>query len=245
MHTLSGEEILHIWEIGLHQHPIERALTMLNTAFPQVSSDELITLSIGQRDAYLLSVRERTFGSQFAGFAECQQCQEKLEFSFDASDVRVGMAPLELVGQEQQIVVEDYTLEVRLPNTTDLAVLGNCSDVTAARDLLLQRCVSRVLCDGDEASIGSLSDRVITALGEQLIDWDPQSEVQLGLSCPSCDYRWSVVFDIVLFLWKEICTYAKRLLREVHTLATAYGWRESDILAMSAPRRQYYLEIVS
>ena len=42
----------------------------------------------------------------------------------------------------------------------------------------------------------------------------------------------------------ELATQAKRLLREVHFLARAYGWREADILAMSARRRQAYLEMV-
>ena len=35
-----------------------------------------------------------------------------------------------------------------------------------------------------------------------------------------------------------------RLLRQVHTLAMAYGWREIDILSMSALRRQVYLEML-
>ena len=245
MHTLSGEEILHIWEIGLYQDPIERALTMLSTAFPQASRDELLVLSIGQRDAYLLSVRERTFGSQFVGFAVCLQCQEKLEFTFDASDVRVGMAPLESIGQIQQIVVDDHELYVRLPNSVDLAAMRGCPDVASARNLLLQRCVSRVVCNGEEATIESLSDTVIDTLGEQIVEDDPQAEVLLGLSCPSCDYRWSAVFDIVLFLWVEICSHAKRLLREVHILAAAYGWSETDILSMNAARRQWYIEMVT
>ena len=33
-------------------------------------------------------------------------------------------------------------------------------------------------------------------------------------------------------------------LRDVHALASQYGWRESDILRMSARRRQFYLEMI-
>jgi hypothetical protein len=50
-----------------------------------------------------------------------------------------------------------------------------------------------------------------------------------------------VPFDIVTFLWREIENLAGHLLRDVHTLASAYGWRESDILALSAARRDFYL----
>ncbi len=53
------------------------------------------------------------------------------------------------------------------------------------------------------------------------------------------------MFDVVSFFWSEICVQAKRLLREVHTLARAYGWREADILNMSTARRQFYLEMVT
>jgi len=53
-----------------------------------------------------------------------------------------------------------------------------------------------------------------------------------------------MTFDIASFFWAEICVQAKRLLREVHTLARAYGWREMDILSMSPARRQFYLEMV-
>jgi hypothetical protein len=52
------------------------------------------------------------------------------------------------------------------------------------------------------------------------------------------------MFDIVPYLWTEINAWAMRLLREIHSLATAYGWREADILAMSAVRRHWYLEMI-
>ena len=41
--------------------------------------------------------------------------------------------------------------------------------------------------------------------------------------------------------WAEIDAWARRILREVNILARAYGWRESDILALGAVRRQIYL----
>ena len=74
---------------------------------------------------------------------------------------------------------------------------------------------------------------------------DPQADVQLALSCPACSHQWQSVFDIVSFFWSEMNAWAYRILREVHILASAYGWREADILAMSPYRRQLYLKMVS
>jgi hypothetical protein len=38
---------------------------------------------------------------------------------------------------------------------------------------------------------------------------------------------------------------ARRALSEVHVLATAYGWSESEIFEMSSARREFYLQMVS
>ena len=65
----------------------------------------------------------------------------------------------------------------------------------------------------------------------------------IDLECSACGRRWQVVLDIESFLWTKFGGLARRLLREVHALARAYGWREPDILAMSATRRHYYLEM--
>jgi hypothetical protein len=45
-------------------------------------------------------------------------------------------------------------------------------------------------------------------------------------------------------LWREIESMAGRLLRDVHALASAYGWHEKDILALSPVRRQFYLTLI-
>jgi hypothetical protein len=37
---------------------------------------------------------------------------------------------------------------------------------------------------------------------------------------------------------------AKRLLAEVHLIASAYGWSEAEILGLSRARRDFYLDMV-
>ncbi len=278
MHGLSAQELLLIWEVGLRQHPVDRALTILALALPEAPRAELLALSIGQRDAHLLAVREGTFGAQLAGFAECLACQERLEFVLDVADIRampqiedgtggatkdvtegaINRAPTDLlpdyfVGEQYQaptnqvyeVTIEGYDLRFCLPNSLDLAQVVRCGDVTAARNLLVQRCVLQASRDDGAVAVTALPETVLTTLAESMDRYDPQAEVQLNLSCPACGESWSVMFDIVSFFWSEICVQAKRLLREVYTLARAYGWREADILSMSAARRQLYLEMVT
>ena len=79
----------------------------------------------------------------------------------------------------------------------------------------------------------------------QMAEVDPQANLQLDLSCPACGHRWQVLFDIGSFFWSELNAWAQRLLAEVHVLASAYGWREADILNLSPSRRQFYLGLIS
>ena len=59
MRPLSALDIVHIWEWGQAQHPIDRALTILRVACPEFSPEQLVALPIGQRDAYLLACVHR------------------------------------------------------------------------------------------------------------------------------------------------------------------------------------------
>jgi hypothetical protein len=78
MRALSAKELLSVWESGASQVPLQRALTMLAFACPEASSDSLARLTIGQRDARLLALREMTFGSEVTGVTDCPECGEKI-----------------------------------------------------------------------------------------------------------------------------------------------------------------------
>src|SRR5438876_1131956 len=166
MHSMRGlyaEELLRIWEVALRQHPVDRALTILAIALPDLPRDELLAQSVGQRDACLLTVRERTFGSQFSCFAECSACQARLEFGFNVAEIRVlperrstmNRAP---TNQLHEVTIEGYKVRFRLPNSVDLAQIACCRDVVAARNLLVQRCVLQASLDGVEVGVTDLPE---------------------------------------------------------------------------------------
>ena len=69
MRGLSAQELLYTWEVALRAHSVERAITILEMALPEVPRDELLALSVGQRDARLLSIREATFGSRLEAYS--------------------------------------------------------------------------------------------------------------------------------------------------------------------------------
>jgi hypothetical protein len=240
MRPLSAHDLLKVWEVGEDQSPVDRALTILAAACPEMTRDELAALSVGQRDARLLGLRERTSGPKLNCFAECPQCAERLEFDVAIADLRVAAEPDE---GTWELVAENFVLGFRLPDSRDLAAAAGCRDQSAARDLLVQRCVLHASRDGVPIACNDLPAEIISALAQRMVECDPQAEVLLDLRCPECNHGWQVLLDIAGFFWTELSAQARRLLNEVRGLALVYGWREADILAMSARRRQYYLEM--
>jgi hypothetical protein len=242
MHAPSATELLDAWERGLAQRPIDRALTLLAVALPDHPPGELARMSIGRRDGYLLALRERVFGPRMASVAACPGCGDRLELDFAAGDVRAAVAeePDDLLA----LSVDGYDVRFRLPNSLDLAALVGASDPRGINHTLLLGCVEDVWRNGDKLAADRLPEQVAEVVVERMAAADPQADIQIALTCPSCERQWNELFDIAAFLWTEIDAWAVRTLRDVHTLALHYGWHEADILAMSAWRRQIYLGLV-
>ncbi len=244
MRPLSARNIIQIWEIGQSQHPLDKALTLLSFAYPEQSMTELASLSIGQRDAHLLTLRELSFGDRMNGFADCPKCGERLEFNLNVTDIRI-VDPSKPLEQDYTLTAQGFELRFRLPNSWDVAAIVGYEDTGAASSQIVQRCLLQANREGVPVAYSELPPAVLTQLAKQMTESDPQAEVLLDLNCPACNHSWQALFDIVEFFWTELNAQAKRLLYEVHTLARFYGWREADILSMSTLRREFYLNLVT
>lgn len=234
--------MLNVWEQGLNRSLLQRALILLVAAFPEMGSDAIAELSIGSRDACLLRVRERLFGSRLVNSAVCPQCKGQIEWEQEISDIAVETTDRPTT-HHSSLEIDDYQLCFRLPNSVDLAELeGSNTDV--ALQQLLRRCILSAEHAGEFCDIEQLPEAVIQALNQRIEELDPQAEVRINLTCPECSHRWEVFFDIAGFLWAEINEWAERMLQTVHQLARAYGWTEREILNLSPVRRQLYLGMV-
>lgn len=247
MKSLSASELLSIWERGHGQSPVAQALLLLVAA----SSDPApAKLSLGRRDAFLLALREWLFGSRLVSLAVCPNCSERMELSFETSEIRAATDD----AQPETLTVRagGYEARFRLPNSEDLeaAIAGAGRGAESVSKSLLSRCLIEARRKGRNQSpipvesTRDLPQALVAAIVEKMEQADPQANVQLNLNCADCGHRWLAVFDIVSYLWSEIDHWARRILRETHLLASAYGWREADILTMSVTRRSLYLEMI-
>ena len=218
------------------QTAASRALLLLCAACPETPPEVLAELPVGRRDALLLTLREWAFGPQLKGLASCPSCANTLDLEFATSDILLPAA-----NGPATVAVEyagaDWTF--RVPNSRDLAAISRLPDLESARQALIRGCL---VDSGGGAQIPVAVEELVA---QRMAEADPQADIRIDLRCPECATEWQAPFDIVSYFWQEIQVHAKRLLREVHVLASRYGWSEPQILALSAMRRQHYLEMVA
>jgi len=244
MRTLAARDILAVWEAGLERQPVERALVALERALPDLPRERLARLPLGQRDRLLLELRAQLFGDALSASTRCPSCSEALELPLSVAEICGQDTPGD--GQSSAFRLESDGLEIRfrLPNSEDEEEAARQPDPEAGRAVLLERCIARARDGKRVVPAGQLPEAAAAALAARMAELDPLAELSFSLTCPNCGQEWDEVLDPAAYLWAEIAAAAQHLLAEVHMLAQAYGWREADVLALSASRRNQYLELV-
>lgn len=243
--------VLRAWEAAAAYPGATRGAALLaSLEDPEaVPVDRCARLPIGERDARLLAWRERLFGSEIRGLVECPRCGRPLELSFTVPPFSGPREPRDAqrggLEHEWRLELAGVTVDFRPLDTYDLSSAEGAPDAVAARARLLERCVVGARDGAGHVLVADgLSDQLVAELSSRLAALDPLVDVQLGASCDGCGHAWDAPFDVAQFLWSEIEAATRGLLADVHELATAYGWSEPDVLALTPERRQAYLELV-
>jgi chorismate-pyruvate lyase len=163
----------------------------------------------------------------------CAECGEQLEFAMDADDMTRT-----LHAAEPEIWVETgHQMGMRPADSSDLAASMEAASEEDARALLLAR------------TLGIEGTGLVRA---ERTDWmdrfdriNASAEIRCILPCAHCGTRAVLDFDVAGFVWREIQVAARRLMAEIHRLASAYGWSEKAVMRMSAARRAAYLEMLN
>jgi len=256
MKPLADSDLLLLWEGGMRRHPLDRALLALGAAMPETPYERLADWPLGRRNRSLAELRSRSFGSHFQGWIACASCGEKLEFELDSRViVDAGREADESAHGDagETIIVNQQAF--RLPTSRDLALAVHESDARLAAIRIVESCrvalphaadlpASREAFGVSDPAAENWSDDALDEIGERMAVADPLAETRLSLHCPHCECDWEETLDIGAFMWAEIEARARRLLREVHILAMAYGWTEAEVLALGENRRARYVEMV-
>lgn len=238
MRGLTDWELIGVWEAGRGRPAGHRAALPL--AAIGVPPGEVADWPVGRRSAWLLAVRAWTLGPTLDAVGRCPAagCRQPVELAVAVADL-LAAVPDDLPA-EAEVEAAGWALTVRPPTARDLTraaaerlppeeVLRGC--VVAAR---------RLTPDAPDDPFPAATVAAERA-AERL---DPLAVVELVMACPACGTGWAEPLDVVEFVWAEFAATARRLVREVHELASAYGWTEGEILALSRTRRRMYRDLI-
>jgi hypothetical protein len=223
MRALDDQTMLSMWEHSASHSPVDRDVRML-AAIAGLEADAAADWPIDARDHTLIAARCRTFGSEADLYALCPACGEAHEASFDLRHL------LELMpGHDDQWTWHGRTYGVKAPTSRAIAQAARGGD----RRELLRLCVDGFGDGDDEPGMSEVEAAIEVRF--------PLVNVKMEFTCASCGHAFTSRFDAGAYLWTDIERRVEALLTDVHRLASAYGWRERDILEMSRARRAAYL----
>src|SRR5258706_7538023 len=231
MSAISDGELLRLWEAAQAVPPVYRPAALLRAA---EEDDAAERLPIGARDRRLLALRRQCFGTSFEALADCPVCGAPAELTFDSQAIDA----LPIAAATLTCTVGETSLQLRLPDTLDLAAVRDAVDEDDARARLAARCI----VNGEGTP---LTADAIDAIARALSAADPGGDLTVAVTCPECGASWEATFDPAAYLLREIDAAAQGTLREIDALASAYGWSESEILSLSRARRRTYLRMVT
>jgi hypothetical protein len=242
---LATDELLELWDTTSGKSMLEKSLRLLSKVYSTDNIDQVARLSIGERDARLLEIREWLFGKTLRNKANCQNCSETIEWESNSNAMHLQDFPEYFSLKNHELEKDSYYIKFRLLNSADLLNLTSIEHLTEnSYKKVISKCILSATKDNQEYDINNLPESVWEALNDRMSEEDPQADIRMQLVCPNCNHSWEMNFDIGSYLWSEINVWAKKILEEVYLLAGFFRWSEKDILNMSSNRRRLYIDMI-
>ena len=181
------------------------------------------------RDRILGLLYAASYGDKVTATADCHACGEPFDVDFSMSAFVDALNPPEPAPAPDSAgwIVADG-VKFRFPTGADeIAVDGLAPD--AAETALAARCVADGPADMAERAMSR-----IAPLGDRLLD----------ASCPACATTQALSFSIQHFVLGAILADRAQLTREIHRIASAYGWSLGDILSLPRSRRRMLAHLI-
>ncbi len=193
-------------------------------------------LALCDRDRLLAAVYMDCFGDCIECVAECSDCNKLFDMAFSLRVLidRADDAPADGIHgpDEDGFFTLADGARFRLPTANDLCGAMECSE-EEAENALIERCV----VDGDIAVDPARLEAAMAAVGPMLV-------TDLDATCPNCDSKQSVQFDIQSHLLRALAQERRFLTHEIHWIARTYGWSLHDILSLPREDRRNFVRLI-
>jgi len=191
---------------------------------------------VGARTSALLRLVATTEQvDAFSFTARCSQvsCGETFEFELPLHALVAGAddtSPIRVALDGQRSVT------LRRPTGGDLRQWRTARPASRAEAVRMM--LDTLLLDGQVQSQDE------ARLAESVSAADPLVAFAVSCHCPACGAANEVPVDLDAAALARLGARQHALLREVHRLASHYGWTESEVLAIPPARRAQYLALI-
>jgi hypothetical protein len=161
-------------------------------------------------------------------------------------------------------------LEIALPFDALLAAAPGEDDDTArpvpvslpgGRSAALRRPTGRDLhawrrtpCASRHEAVATMLDALVVegvvmpedepAIADVMATHDPLVAFTVSCACPACGAERDRPIDLETICLARLRQLQRGLLREIHVLASTYGWTEKEVLAIPPARRAHFLRLI-
>ena len=203
-------------------------------------------LPLGMRIVRLLRIVELTTESDALAITlRCPHagCGKRLELSLHYRRLAAHAAPEDGAGKIVRFPLpNDSSLALRLPTGRDQAAWQSQSYATQHEALAA---IARSLIVMPSDSTVALSPDQLAPLASAMEEADPLVAFSVNTTCPHCQQSAEIPADLEVLALQRLAQHQRALLREVHGLATRYGWTEGEVLAIPGWRRAEYLRLIA
>jgi hypothetical protein len=220
--------LLAAWEAGCGWPEVARGAAVLDVLGGAEVAGSALDLPIGELARLAARCHVEAFGGLVPGVLDCAGCGAMLDVTVDLSALPTATTP------GGSVATGDEWPAVRAPTVRDLLRAVGRPD---ARDVLLQLLTGVAERDLEPDELVRLEARLEAIAGPGF--------TTLRTACPDCGGDVTGDLDPAWLLWTRVERAAPELLQDVATLAGAYGWSESEVLALTPRRRAAYLELAA
>jgi hypothetical protein len=196
--------------------------------------------NVNQRLQVLQAVAAASGIRRFSLPAQCSApaCGESMELELDLADFNAADTAATFACQP------DATNEVRVRLPTGADQIEWLNTAVDDADALQRAMATRLVIDVNGRPVSPdwhVPPAWIDAVAGALEQHDHSTDLELQTRCPGCDQAMTITFDLEARLLAQLHTQQRELMDQIHRLASAYHWTETEILALTSPRRRYYL----
>jgi len=191
---------------------------------------------VGERISALLALlRDREGTGTVASTIRCEApgCGARLEIDLPLAPLAVAPPPSPTIAVARD---EGDPLELRRPTGDDLRAWRTLRP--GSREQAVMAMLACLSVSGEPRA----EDAAPAA--EALAEADPLVAFTVVCACPTCGHEAEYEIDLEGLALQRLAAHQRALLRDVHTLASRYGWSEAQILALTPGRRARYRELI-